>query len=112
MNAIALHRLIIAESARFPELARAMHAEGASREAIMLISDLLGREIKNPALTAELREIAAQQFIQLVVNIPQRRAMGFGDPMSSTELEAWADAAVALLLNGCRGWKHPPDTRG
>jgi len=102
--AIALHRLIIAESARFPELAHAVHAEGASREAVTLISDLLSREIKNSALTAEARDIAAQQFIQLVVGIPQRRAMGFGEPMSSAEVEAWADAAVTLLLNGCRGW--------
>ena len=35
--AIALHRLITAESARFPELARAAHAQDASQEAIRLI---------------------------------------------------------------------------
>jgi len=106
--AIALHRLIIAESARFPELARAVHSEGASREAVVLVSDLLDREIKNSALTAEAREIAAQQFIQLVVSVPQRRAMGLGEPMSETEIEGWADSAVTLLLDGCRGWRRSP----
>jgi TetR/AcrR family transcriptional regulator, mexJK operon transcriptional repressor len=102
--AIALHRLLIAESARFPELAQAVDAEGASREAVALISGLLSHEIKNPAFSAQAREIAAQQFIQLVVSIPQRRAMGFGEPMSSSEVDSWADTAVTLLLNGCRGW--------
>jgi TetR/AcrR family transcriptional regulator, mexJK operon transcriptional repressor len=102
--AIALHRLLIAESARFPELAQAVDAEGASREAVALISGLLSHEIKNPAFGAQAREIAAQQFIQLVVSIPQRRAMGFGEPMSSSEVDSWADTAVTLLLNGCRGW--------
>src|ERR1700674_4929448 len=54
--AIALHRLMVAESARFPELARALHAEGASQEAITLIGGVLARAIANPELTAPVRE--------------------------------------------------------
>jgi TetR/AcrR family transcriptional repressor of mexJK operon len=104
--AIALHRLITAESARFPELARAAHAQDASQEAIRLISGLLARELDNDQLTAAVREFAAQQFLQLVVVVPQRRALGFGKPMTAAELEAWADASVRLFLSGCRGWRR------
>jgi TetR/AcrR family transcriptional regulator, mexJK operon transcriptional repressor len=106
--AIALHRLMVAESARFPELARALSAEGASQEAIALISGLLARELDNADFTPAVREFAALQFLQLVVVVPQRRALGFDKPMSPVELETWADRAVRLFLDGCRGWRRSP----
>jgi TetR/AcrR family transcriptional repressor of mexJK operon len=106
--AIALHRLITAESARFPELARAANAQGASHEAIALISGLLAREIDNHEFNTSAREFAALQFLQLVVVVPQRRALGFDKPMSAAELEAWADWSVRLFLDGCRGWRRSP----
>jgi TetR/AcrR family transcriptional repressor of mexJK operon len=106
--AIALHRLMVAESARFPELARALNAEGASQEATNLIAGLLARALHNPDLTAPVREFAALQFLQLVVVVPQRRALGFDRPMSAAELDSWADSSVRLFLNGCRGWRRSP----
>jgi hypothetical protein len=39
----------------------------------------------------------------MVVTLPQRRAMGFGAPMTAAELDAWADQVVGLFLNGYRG---------
>lgn len=102
-QAIALHRLVMAESARFPELVRAVHGDGSAREAITLIGGLLGRELRDAKLSAEQRAFAAEQFIFMVVTVPQRRAMGYGAPMSATELDAWADWTVDLFLNGCRG---------
>ena len=102
-QAIALHRLVMAESARFPELVRAVHGDGSAREAITLIGGLLGREMRDSKLTAEQRAFAAEQFIFMVVTVPQRRAMGYGTPMTTTELDAWADKTVDLFLNGCRG---------
>jgi AcrR family transcriptional regulator len=106
--AIALHRLMVAESARFPELARALNAEGASQEAISLIGGVLANALANPALTAPVREFAALQFLQLVVVVPQRRALGFGQPMTPSELLDWADSSVRLFLDGCRGWRRSP----
>ena len=106
--AIALHRLMVAESARFPELARALEAEGTSREAITLIGDLLARALDNSELSAPVREFAALQFLQLVVVVPQRRALGFDRPLSAAELESWADWSARLFLDGCRGWRRSP----
>jgi TetR/AcrR family transcriptional regulator, mexJK operon transcriptional repressor len=106
-RAIALHRLITAESARFPELARTMNAQGGAQEATSLIGDLLARAIRDPAFTDEARLFAAQQFLHMVVSVPQRRAMGLGAAMTPTDLDAWADDVVRLFLDGCRGWGAP-----
>ena len=50
-----------------------------------------------------------EQFIQLVVTLPQRRALGLGIPMTEAELDHWADDCVNLFVNGCRSWRqHAP----
>jgi TetR/AcrR family transcriptional repressor of mexJK operon len=103
-KALALHRLVMAESARFPELIRAVHGDGSTREATTLISGLLARDLRDSKLNAENRAFAAEQFIYMIVSLPQRRAVGYGTPMTAAELDAWADKTVALFLNGCRGW--------
>lgn len=103
-KALALHRLVMAESARFPELIRAVHGDGSAREATALISGLLARDLRDSKLNAENRAFAAEQFIFMIVSLPQRRAVGYGTPMTAAELDAWADKTVALFLNGCRGW--------
>lgn len=102
-QAIALHRLVTAESARFPNLVRAVYDQGWAEEASTLIGNLLARELRDPRLTLELRGFAAAQFLHMVVALPQRRMMGLGTPMTPGELEAWADDVVKLFLNGCRG---------
>jgi AcrR family transcriptional regulator len=103
-QAMALHRLVSAESSRFPELARAVSRDGSRGEATTLIGGLLARELRDSKLKPENRAFAAEQFILMVVTLPQRRAMGFGTPMTIGELDAWADKTVSLFLNGCRGW--------
>jgi AcrR family transcriptional regulator len=113
--AIALHRVIVAESSRFPKLASVVTKEGASEEAIRLIADVLEREARAGNLTVDSPMFAAQQFLHMVVGLPQRHAMGLGVPMTSAELNAWARDVVNLFLNGCRGWEraktHRPTPR-
>jgi hypothetical protein len=59
-------------------------------------------------MTVELRSFAAMQFLHMVVSLPQRRIMGIGMPMTPKELDAWADNAVSLFLDGCRGLSGRP----
>jgi TetR/AcrR family transcriptional regulator, mexJK operon transcriptional repressor len=101
-QAIALHRLIVGESARFPKLAAVVAREGATEEAIKLIAHLLKREAEAGHLKLDDPVFAAQQFLQMVIGLPQRRAMGLGAPMSKRELTAWSRDVVHLFLNGCR----------
>ena len=106
-KALALHRLVMAESARFPELIRAVHNDGSAREATALIGGLLARNPRESKLNAENRAFAAQQFIVMIVSLPQRRATGYGALMTPDELDTWADKSVSLFLDGCHGWNAP-----
>lgn len=103
-RAMALHRLVTAESARFPKLVRAVASESTTQEAKALIAGLLASELRDPRFSAEARAFAAEQFLVMVVAQPQRRALGVGAPMTAAELDAWADNVVTLFLHGCRGW--------
>jgi AcrR family transcriptional regulator len=100
-QALALHRLIVGESARFPRLAAAVAADGASAEAVTLIAELLARETRAGTLAVADPFFAAEQFLQMVLGVPRRRALGLGKPMRAAELDRWASGAVDLFLDGC-----------
>ena len=106
-TALALNRLMIAEAQRFPELAAIVAREGGRAELLGHIAALLERAARAGSLALERPEFAAEQFLQLVVAAPQRRALGLGTPMSEAELDTWADDCVNLFLNGCRSSKLP-----
>lgn len=102
-QALALHRLVTGESSRFPELALAVETEGRQSEATDLIAGLLAREQRNVKIAIDDQRFAADQFIYMVVTLPQRRALGFGTPMTAAELDAWAHKVVTLFLAGYEG---------
>ncbi|MEO8740119.1 MAG: TetR/AcrR family transcriptional regulator [Casimicrobiaceae bacterium] len=102
-QAIALHRLIVAESGRFPHLAAVVAQPGATDEAVSLIASVLKGGIHAGNIALDDPIFAAQQFLHMVIAVPQRRAMGLGAPLSASEVEAWPRDVVALFLNGCRG---------
>lgn len=99
-RALQLHRLIVAESQRFPELAAAVAEAGGRQEAVTLISNLLLRHTRNAAMGASEAAFAAQQFLQMIVSLPQLRAIGLGEPMAPAELEDWTRRTVGLFLGG------------
>jgi hypothetical protein len=66
-------------------------------QAVTLIGALLG------GTPADAR-FAAEHFIHMVVSVPQRRALGFGEPFGRDELEEWVRSTVRLFLDG---WRHP-----
>jgi AcrR family transcriptional regulator len=101
--AIALQRVILSELPRFPELAAVVAGEGTRQEAVNHIAALLERERQTGGVAFDQPSFAAEQFLQMVVSLPQRRALGLGTPMSESELESWARQTVRLFLNGCRG---------
>lgn len=102
-QALALHRVILAEATRFPDLAAVVTERGGSREAVTRIAALLERDARAGHGVPENAPFAAAQFLQMVIGLPQRRALGLGTPMTAPELDAWARDTVALFLEGCRG---------
>lgn len=100
-QAIALHRLITGESARFPALAAAVNRNAASEEAVSLIAGLLEREARAGRLAIDDPQFAARHFLHMVMTIPQRAAMGLQKPMTDAEVRQWPRKVVALFLEGC-----------
>lgn len=107
-EALALYRVILSEATRFPKLAEVVHAQGARQEAIGHISKLLEQEADAGRLDLRDCQFAAEQFLQMVISAPQRRALGLGVPMSRPELDIWVRDTVKLFLDGCRAPRRQP----
>lgn len=99
-EALALHRIMIAEGPRFPALARILHELGAAAGTERIARHLEARMAGGEIGTVDPR-FAAEQFIVLVVEGPRRRALGLGVPMAPAELRQWTERTVALFLEGC-----------
>jgi hypothetical protein len=99
-EALALHRLLITEAQRFPELPQIMAQQGA-RSGVEGIAKLLERERDIGRLALADPAFAAEQFLTMILAVPQRRALGFGAPMTAGELDHWAERTVTLFLAGC-----------
>jgi TetR/AcrR family transcriptional repressor of mexJK operon len=108
-RAIALNRLIIAESARFPELVTAVSGQRSRAEGIALIAKLLETRTDGRPLARDDAEFAAGQYIQMITSWPQRLAFGLGTPMTEPERTDWVRQTTRLFLRGCDAWDEPPD---
>jgi AcrR family transcriptional regulator len=104
---LALHRLIVAESNRFPDMAAAVVKAGGREEAVVFISGLLRRHGGDAAVGSKELRFAAEQLLQMIVSTPQSRAMGQGVPMDRAELDAWVLDVVNLFLDGFNNLSRP-----
>jgi hypothetical protein len=76
--------------------------EAGAGKGVERIAALLEREARAGHLAVEDSRFAAEQFLTMVLSVPQKRALGFGQRMSADELEGWTRRTVALFLDGCR----------
>lgn len=95
-EALALHQLIVAESGRFPELGSIMRDAGAGVGAERLAATLAHAGVADPGW-------AAEQFMTLVLSVPQRRALASGRPFHAAAQADWAARATRLFLRGVAG---------
>jgi AcrR family transcriptional regulator len=99
---VALHRLMIAESQRFPELAQAMFRAGHDNA-----TRILAEWIEHKQSVAQLRgdvsstELAAH-FVNLLITGPQLRALVglVPGPLDGAEIASLTDIAVETFLSG------------
>lgn len=105
-EALALHRVIVAEAGRFPELAAMVADRPGSQEAIQRIAAVLQASSAKRG-SASRAAFAATQFLYMTIAAPQRRAMVMGVSMTETDVEAWAEQTVRLFLEGWRGAAGP-----
>jgi AcrR family transcriptional regulator len=101
-EALALHRMVIAESRRFPSLARVLHELGTAA-GVERMARHLEMRIANGEIGPIDARFAAEQFILMVVTGPRRRALGLGTPLNPAALSEWIDQTITLFLRGCGG---------
>jgi TetR/AcrR family transcriptional regulator, mexJK operon transcriptional repressor len=95
-STLAVHRLVVAEAARFPELGQAIYASGAAR-AVAQLAEFLREQHQSGHLDAPHPETAAEQFFGMVISFQQFRAL-MGIKLLPSEIEAAAREAVASFL--------------
>lgn len=105
---VAMERVVIAQAARFPALARNLYEFGFTRTT-RLVAALLRRAEQRGELRAADHEFAAEQFISSVILSPFRRAaLGVGphgfDGAAATRMERGVD----LFLDGLRPQQPAP----
>jgi AcrR family transcriptional regulator len=98
-EALGIYRLAVAESTRFPDLAR-LYAEGSGR-VVGFLGRLFRHWHQNGRLTLYGKpEAAAVAFLDLMVATPRNKAV-IGTPLGRQALKAHVAAGVDLFFRGC-----------
>lgn len=97
-SSLALYRLIVAESGRFPELGPELYAAGPG-QLLGVLADYLAWQTKNGRLAVAEPERAAEQFVGMLSGRVQLRALlGVCENPDDAELERRVDDAVSSFL--------------
>jgi len=98
----AIERLIIAESAKFPELGRAFYEAGPKR-GIARLTDFLRRSIETGELDIDDPALAAEQFVGLcLADLMLKRRMSVIDTATPQRIAYIVDEAVRVFLKAYR----------
>jgi TetR/AcrR family transcriptional repressor of mexJK operon len=98
-RSLAIHRLVIAESVRFPELGRAFYDNGPVAGRTRLATWMASR----PDLDVPEPEVAAEQFLGLLRSGMYLRAtLGLAPAPDNAAIEAVVTAAVGTFLRAYR----------
>lgn len=101
-ESLALHRLVVAESARFPELGQLTYESGAKRIVARLAAFLSAHDGRNGLSFAD-PALAAEQFFGALLGFLQIRAILCNDPQASAaRIDRHVEYAVAVFLEGHR----------
>jgi TetR/AcrR family transcriptional regulator, mexJK operon transcriptional repressor len=96
---LQLRRLVIGESARFPEHGQTFYERGPERT-IDALATVFEQLAKRGSLEIDDPRLAAAHFNWLVMSIPLNQAMlqGSDEPASPEELDRYADAGVRAFI--------------
>ena len=98
---LGVHRLVIAESDRFPELAQAFYKNGIQRVPVAL-AEWLDTQRKRGTLRLEDPKAAAGMLLGMMISEPQRAAiLRQGAPLSAKAIRERAHTCAELFLGGC-----------
>ncbi|OKO83580.1 TetR family transcriptional regulator [Bradyrhizobium sp. AS23.2] len=101
-DVVALQRMVLQESAAFPELAANFYKNGISRT-VTTLAGWLRVQVKRKRLAIDDVEEAAGILIGMIASAPQRAAIYGGVPLPSRkDIERRARICAVLFLDGCR----------
>jgi AcrR family transcriptional regulator len=99
---VALQRMVLQESAAFPELAANFYKNGISRT-VTALAGWLRAQVRKKRIALDDVEEAAGMLIGMVASAPQRAAIYGGVALPSRkDIERRVKICAALFLNGCR----------
>lgn len=99
---VALQRMVLQESAAFPDLAANFYRNGIARTASTL-ARWLRVQAKKKLIAIEDADEAAGMLIGMVASAPQRAVIYGGMPLPSRkQIERRVQTCAALFLDGCR----------
>lgn len=99
---VALQRMVLQESAAFPELAANFYRNGISRT-VRALAGWLRVQVKKKRIALDDVDEAAGMLIGMVASAPQRAAVYGGIPLPSRkQIERRVQICAALFLDGCR----------
>ncbi|SFH80873.1 TetR/AcrR family transcriptional regulator [Bradyrhizobium sp. Gha] len=100
---VALQRMVLQQSATFPDLAANFYRDGIARTAAALVG-WLREQVKKKRIALDNVDEAAGMMIGMMVSAPQRAAIYAQLTLPSRkEIERRARVCAAILLDGCRG---------
>ena len=97
-DAVAVSRILAAQSARFPELGRLAVQEGTFRQT-KLVETILARFAGGSSYRVDDLELAADLFLSMALGRAARIKL-FGVPVDVEQAKRRVDAAVDMFLNG------------
>ncbi|MGX1317537.1 AcrR family transcriptional regulator [Bradyrhizobium sp. USDA 377] len=99
---VALQRMVLQESAAFPDLAATFYKNGISRT-VTALAGWLRAQVKKKRIVIDDAEEAAGMLIGMVASAPQRAAIYGGVALPSRQqIERRVQTCAALFLDGCR----------
>ena len=98
---LSLHRLVIAEAPRIPEIGQQYWTCGPGRSRAFL-AEFFDRQIERGLLQMTDSRVAADHFLEMLSGTIRLQCLtGLRQPPSPEEIEQIAQNAVAQFLNGC-----------
>jgi TetR/AcrR family transcriptional regulator, mexJK operon transcriptional repressor len=96
---LAIYRVVIAEAAKFPDLARGFFESGPAR-AIGFMADWLAEETRRGRLAVPDPAFAAEQFFNLCqTKLVLRRKLGMLSDPPESDIDGVIVASIAMFLH-------------
>lgn len=98
---LALHRILMAEVPRFPELGKSFYQSGPA-VIRRFLADYFKEQNKRGTLKVDNPQVTAEQFISMITSCRLRSDLGVEPAPNSEAREQYVNNAVSLIMRACK----------